>query len=127
MTGPHLVILSSIALLRPNGRIHPQVLSFYLLDPAVKSRMAGYVSGVAIPRIVLKDFRKFPVIAPSLDIQNRFLDLVAPMIRDCQLLMRKNTNLRRTRDLLLPKLISGEVDVEQTGIEFEPSEVRAGS
>jgi type I restriction enzyme S subunit len=106
-----VVILSSIALLRPNGRIHPHVLSLYLLDPAVKSRMAGYVSGVAIPRIVLKDFRTFPVIAPSLDIQNRFLDLVAPMIRDCQLLMRKNTNLRHTRDLLLPKLISGEIDV----------------
>lgn len=25
----------------------------------------------------------------------------------------KNTNLRRTRDLLLPKLISGELDVEE--------------
>jgi type I restriction enzyme S subunit len=26
-------------------------------------------------------------------------------------LERKNTNVRRTRDLLLPRLISGEVDV----------------
>ncbi len=106
-----LVILSSIALLRPNGRILPHLLSLYLLDPNVKSRMAGYVSGVAIPRIVLKDFRKFPVIAPPLDIQKHFLDLTSPIIRDCQLLMKKNDNLRQTRDLLLPKLISGEVDV----------------
>ena len=29
------------------------------------------------------------------------------------LLVQKNQNLRRTRDLLLPKLISGEVDVSQ--------------
>jgi type I restriction enzyme, S subunit len=108
-----LVILSSIALLRPSGRILPHMLSFYLKDPSVKSRMAGYVSGVAIPRIVLKDFRTFPVLAPPLDTQHRFMSLVRPMIRECQLLIKKNANLRDTRDMLLPKLISGEVDVRE--------------
>jgi len=28
----------------------------------------------------------------------------------------KNTNLRKTRDLLLPKLISGEIDVDNMDI-----------
>lgn len=31
-------------------------------------------------------------------------------------LQRKNLNLRKTRDLLLPKLISGEIDVEKMDI-----------
>jgi type I restriction enzyme S subunit len=31
-------------------------------------------------------------------------------------LQRKNTILRRTRDLLLPRLISGEVDVSELDI-----------
>lgn len=31
----------------------------------------------------------------------------------------RNRNLRRTRDLLLPKLISGEVDVSNLEIETE--------
>jgi len=31
-------------------------------------------------------------------------------------LQKKNINLRRTRDLLLPKLISGEVDVQDLKI-----------
>ncbi len=114
-----IVILSSIALLRPNGRIIPHVLSLYLSDPTVKARMAGYVSGVAVPRIVLKDFRKFPVVAPPPDVQERFYNLVEPVIRDCQILMKKNALLRRTRDLLLPKLVSGEVDVEHLDIEFQ--------
>jgi type I restriction enzyme S subunit len=113
-----IAILSSIALLRPNGRVHPHVLSLYLLDPAIKSRMAGYVSGVAVPRIVLKDFRKFPVVAPPTNIQERFLHVARPMIRNCQLLMRKNSILRHTRDLLLPKLISGEVDVRFMEIDY---------
>lgn len=32
-------------------------------------------------------------------------------------LMKKNHNLRTTRDLLLPKLISGELDVEDIDID----------
>ena len=33
-------------------------------------------------------------------------------------LLVKNINLRRTRDLLLPKLISGEVDVENIDVQM---------
>jgi type I restriction enzyme S subunit len=33
-------------------------------------------------------------------------------------MQNKNTNLRRTRDLLLPKLISGELNVENLGIKI---------
>ena len=39
-------------------------------------------------------------------------------------LSRKNTILRRTRDLLLPRLISGEVDVSALDI-AEPEEAGA--
>jgi type I restriction enzyme S subunit len=78
--------------------------------------MAGYVSGVAIPRIVLKDFRKFLIIVPSIDIQSQFFNLAEPMIGNCYRIIEKNVNLRRTRDLLLPKLISGEMNVEDLKI-----------
>jgi type I restriction enzyme S subunit len=107
-----LVILSSIAIIRPNNQILSYVLSLYLREPSVKARMAGYVSGVALPRIVLKDFRKFLIIVPDIDLQKQFFNLAEPMIKNCYRLIEKNANLRRTRDLLLPKLISGEVDVE---------------
>ena len=30
-----------------------------------------------------------------------------------------NTNLRRTRDLLLPRLVSGELDVEHVEVRME--------
>jgi type I restriction enzyme S subunit len=35
-----------------------------------------------------------------------------PILREMLLLQRKSENLRRTRDLLLPRLLSGELDVE---------------
>jgi type I restriction enzyme, S subunit len=107
-----VVILSSIAILRPNGKIVPSFLSLYLQDPQIMSRMKGYVSGVAIPRIVLKDFRKFQIVLPPLSLQQKFSEAVEPLLRLCISLTEKNDNLRTTRDLLLPKLVSGEVSVE---------------
>jgi|SRR6185437_8730033 len=106
-----MVILSSIAILRPNGRMLPNQLAMYLRLPDVASRMKGYVSGVAIPRIVLRDFRQFLVLLPPAEVQHSWAKLCDPMLRLCKNLVRENENLRTTRDLLLPKLISGELDV----------------
>ena len=51
------------------------------------------------------------IMLPPLDIQQQFGKLVRPMRNLAIILQNKNTNLRTTRDLLLPKLISGELDV----------------
>jgi len=52
-----------------------------------------------------------PIIVPPLAVQRAFADLVRPMRRLTETLQNKILNLRTTRDLLLPKLISGELDV----------------
>lgn len=48
---------------------------------------------------------------PPMEVQERFDELAAPMRQMTITLASKNANLRATRDLLLPKLISGELDV----------------
>lgn len=52
---------------------------------------------------------RFPL--PTATLAQRFASLIAPMLNQCDVLLEKNENLRTTRDLLLPKLISGELDV----------------
>jgi type I restriction enzyme S subunit len=113
----NLVILSSIAILRPRTDICPHFLAMYLKNDSVKARMRGYVSGVAIPRIILKDFRKFKVLFPLQELQDEWCHLVVPMIHECWRLIDKNNNLNTTRDLLLPRLISGEIDVSELDID----------
>jgi type I restriction enzyme, S subunit len=49
-------------------------------------------------------------VASSL-IAEQFSQLVAPMFAQIDMLMRKNANLRQTRDLLLPRLVGGEIEV----------------
>lgn len=45
--------------------------------------------------------------------------MVSPMFKLIHQFSKKNVNLRQTRDILLPKLISGELDVSDLDIKVE--------
>ena len=45
--------------------------------------------------------------------RKRFSDFATPIFEQIETLREKNQNLRQTRDLLLPRLISGELDVSK--------------
>jgi len=64
-------------------------------------------------RVQGQSFDRFLIACPPLELLQAFRDAVTPMFRLIYALSLKNRNLRTTRDLLLPKLISGEVSVER--------------
>ncbi len=53
---------------------------------------------------------------PPIAICEQFGELIKPMVQLIHKFDRRNQNLRQTRDLLLPKLISGELDVSELDI-----------
>lgn len=106
-----LVILSSIAIIRPNGKYHPFLLSILLKMDSTKELLKNIVTGAVIPRIVLKDFRKFPIVLPPASDQNKALKTLEPLIMKCWQNMDQIHTLEKLRDTLLPKLMSGEVRV----------------
>lgn len=106
-----LVILSSIAILRPNEQVEREYLTAALKSPEVSTRIKQSVSGAAIPRIILKDFKKLGLIVPLLELQSRWVASFAPLAEQCRTISMANRHLHATRDLLLPKLISGEIEI----------------
>lgn len=62
------------------------------------------------------------------DSKNRdmFSKLTTPIFEKIEILRRRNHNLRQTRDLLLPKLISGEIDVSQLDIDTNEVQPKKG-
>lgn len=106
-----MALLSSIAMIRANTRVKPHWLAYCLRSGVVKERMKQCVSGVAIPRIILKDFRKFKIFLPTEKLLIEWNDLVQPMVEECWSLIARNNNLKAQRDMLLPKLISGKIEV----------------
>ena len=63
------------------------------------------------------EFTSKDVLFPTIKVCSAFGNIAKPIVQNCHRLEEKNTNLRRTRDLLLPKLISGELDVSDLDIE----------
>lgn len=104
-----VVLLSSIAILRPNARINPHLLAAILSDPENKNRLKNYVTGAAIPRIILKDFKRFRFVLPDSKLQAEWAKCAEPITELCWRLVDQVQNLRRTRDLLLPRLLSSQV------------------
>ena len=108
-----LVLLSSVAMLRPNKRINPHLLAAILKDPDNKDRLKNYVTGAAIPRVILKDFKRFQFVLPSALVQATWAKHAEPMTEMIWRLIDQIQTLRRTRDLLLPRLLSGQVALEE--------------
>lgn len=54
---------------------------------------------------------EFPVVQPDNATLEAFQRFVSPCFQQARTLALKNSNLRAQRDLLLPKLVSGEIDV----------------
>ena len=72
-------ILSSIAILRPDIKvIDPDYFVYILRTKSVKNAMANYVSGSALPRIILSDFKKMKVrIEENVDTQRRIASILS--------------------------------------------------
>ncbi len=62
-------------------------------------------------------FEKFLIAQPGERELTAFTEVARPMFKLIHCLATKNANLRRTRDLLLPKLISGALDVSKPELE----------
>lgn len=68
-------------------------------------------TGATFKEISKGVFRKIELVVPEASIVDAFEKAVGPMMALVLSLERKSRNLRATRDLLLPRLISGELDV----------------
>jgi type I restriction enzyme, S subunit len=56
------------------------------------------------------------IVVPPLDLQTRFDHIVSPMRSMIPVLETHTANLRAARDLLLPRLISGQIDVDNLNV-----------
>ena len=56
------------------------------------------------------------LVIPPIDIAEEFNNIVLPMLRQIQRNCKENQLLRSLRDTLLPKLMSGEIEVSDIKI-----------
>jgi type I restriction enzyme, S subunit len=84
------------------------LFAFFLLTGL---RLDQYNGGVSVPTLDRKVVHKIEVVIPPSKTQNLFGEYVLPIFQQLRQLSIYNDKLRATRDLLLPKLMSGEISV----------------
>jgi type I restriction enzyme, S subunit len=102
-----------------------QVTNYYLYF-AIKAQLEHLKSistGSATKFLTLTILNNLNIIVSLPDIQEKFAKFIFAVFSEIELLQAKNANLRKTRDLLLPRLISGEIDVEN--LEIKTGEIAA--
>jgi type I restriction enzyme, S subunit len=85
----------------------------YLYLTLSRVAIAGYMTGAAQPKITQANLNRIPVLKPSSGLLEAFGSMSGPLFRLTDTLHERNSVLCQTRDLLLPRLISGEVDVSE--------------
>lgn len=88
-------LLSSIAILRADcEKVTPEFLYYTLKSPITKKNVRdNYGSGSAIPRIVLKDFKRMPFSFPNIDEQKKITSICSAIDAKIQINNVINENL----------------------------------
>lgn len=111
----NLIVSTGFAVLSPE-----KVPYSFLYQAVTTDDFVGYltsnVTGSAYPAVNAKDYENADLLIPPDEILDRFHGIVEPQLILKHKLLSKNANLRRTRDLLLPRLISGKLDVADLDI-----------
>ena len=85
-----------------------EYLKYYFLN----TNLVQYQTGSAQPQITINNIVKLKMLVPLKEVQNKFAAKVMVFDKEMQNLAKQNTLLARRRDLLLPRLMSGKLEVK---------------
>jgi type I restriction enzyme S subunit len=112
---PNMIVSTGFAVITPR-----QLPYTYLYHALTTERFVDYLTklatGAAYPAVRVKDFKDAKVLRPTEGVLEPFHRFVANLHAEREILHQKNEVLRLTRDLLLPRLVSGELDVSSLDV-----------
>ena len=113
-SGGHAILNQRVVCFRPFDN-----LSKYFFYFAIKKDidfLNKIISGTTVAHLSDKDLKKITLLIPSNDIMDKFKNIIDYIFELRIELDMKNQTLKQTRDLLLPRLMSGKLNVEDLDI-----------
>jgi type I restriction enzyme S subunit len=84
----------------------------------------AYIKGIAksgvFDNIIVDTFKIIPLFMPPIALIVRFNEYAGPLFKQIGALLESNEILIKSRDILLPRLISGKLSIEHLDIYFPP-------
>jgi type I restriction enzyme S subunit len=93
----------------PSCELLPSVLLGLLSMPRFRARVRGFATGTTVLALPKDAITSLEFELPSVDAQRRFDERVEPLRHRSDLAFREGQSLSRLRNLLRPRLISGQI------------------
>jgi type I restriction enzyme S subunit len=112
-----------MSICRSSNLAYTAYLYFVMVSPEGQSKIQTLKQGgTNMTTFNISTLKAFELIVPPDELLNHFYMIILDLYRIKGTFQRKNTILCRTRDLLLQKLISGEIDVSGLDIKISKPE-----
>jgi len=119
--GDDWIASTGLAVLTPTA-----VSSAFLFEAvsttAFSDWLVGRATGSAYPAVRANDFEEAAVVVPAVAVDAAFADQVAPMHELSWKLRAESSELAGIHDLLLPKLVTGQIDVSRFDLDASGGE-----
>jgi len=95
--------------IEPKGEMPKSFLYSLFRYSSFADEVKQHANGANVLHLSPERITDFRFSVPPVDLMERFVRFVAPTLERMDVLQNQTANLRRTRDLLLPRLLSGKV------------------
>ena len=103
--------VKNVIIFKPSDSVHTSFLYCYLNSDEMQTRFQQESSGTSQRFISLAYARALKVKLPSEDVLEEFHKEVSSHLKLKSILNQQNAKLREARDILLPKLMNGQIEV----------------
>ncbi len=100
---------------------HNRFIFFWMQTPQGKGRLLETTIGSSQQAFTIAGLKKIDVLLPDEVTLKRFMEIWDSINEQKEMLIHMNGVLQRTKESLLPRLISGKLSVEDLDIQFPPS------
>lgn len=106
---PEAVFASYLVRLRLRKEVENIMIGIFVESEGYKRYVQSRVGGAAQPNANARVLSAVEILVPPAAIQRTFRELVEPLIDQSEILQLQNQKLKSARDLMLPRLMSGEI------------------
>ncbi len=116
---PLLIASTGFAVLTPHRKENFPFIYLTISQQTFTDSAVAVAGGAAYPAVNQKDFERIKINVPTGELMNKFSDLFSKNFALKARLFRENEIMHEARDILLPRLMTGMIDVEQ----YDPAQL----
>ena len=103
--------VKNVIIFKPKDMIKTSYLYYWMTSSSMQEVFSSQTNGASQQFVGLTFMRRYKVLVPEQKILKAFGDKISCIVEQKRILHNKNLNLIKQRDLLLPRLMSGKLEV----------------